>query len=88
MSYYFPKWLLARMITIRECSDPLYGSSWAIRTPRLVPCYSDVLVFASLGNITGLQVLFSQGLASPFDVGNNGDSISPLFVSNNLKDSN
>lgn len=69
------------MIALWERSDPLRGSSLNIRTPRLVHWNSEVIKVASRGNISRLQALFSEGLASPFDVGDE-TSEGLLFVSN------
>lgn len=68
VNYYFPKWFLGRMITLREYSDPLEGSSLTVRTPRVVSQNSEAMICASMGNVGRLQELFSQGLASPFDI--------------------
>lgn len=67
VNYYFPLWFLWRSIVIRNGNDTS-GPSITLRTPRLVENDADVLFYALEGNINGMQMLFTKGEASPFDI--------------------
>jgi hypothetical protein len=81
-SYFFPTWLLARRILVRLAYSSANGPELLLRLPRVVPPTSDVFNFARTGNVRGLQHLFENGLASPFDV--NSCGLTPLHVSSDL----
>jgi hypothetical protein len=55
------------------------GPDVALKMPRVVPDNAEVFACAVKGDLDGLQLLFSQGLASPFDVGV-GTGRTPLHV--------
>lgn len=79
--YLFPAWFLRRMIYYKHTWDPTHGHLINIRTPRVIDSTtSPIFLCASFGNIKGMQDLFAQGLASPFDVGGSWLE-SPLLVS-------
>ena len=41
----------------------------SLTVPRVIPDDSPILSFAVQGNLEGIKSLFSQGIASPYDVG-------------------
>lgn len=70
VSYYFPLSLLRRAILLRARSSPTDGCMISVRTPRVVSDTAPQFLLSGSGDLVGLQKLFSQGLASPFDVEN------------------
>jgi hypothetical protein len=49
------------------------GPNISLSVPRVIPDDGPILSFAVQGNLDGIKSLFSQGIASPYDVGfNNG----------------
>lgn len=81
IAYFFPGWFLRRIILINSRWSPTYGHVISIKTPRIVGDGTmPVFTISSAGNLIGLQSLFSQGLASPFDA-NNTDGGTSLVVS-------
>ena len=81
--YYFPSWMLNRMLSMQYKWDPKNGHQLSLRTPRSVPPGSNIFALAQHGNIEGIQRLFDQRLASPFDVSSD-EGRSPLHVSNQI----
>ena len=70
VTYFFPLWLLKRVMSIRatfSLEEPI-GSSWVTKIPRVVPGDAAIAVKAFQTDVTAVQTLFSQGKASPFDV--------------------
>jgi len=63
ISYFLPSWLLARMIQLK-----LDGPRFSLNLPRVVPTGAPIFAYASRGDTNGIQELFRQGLASPYDV--------------------
>ena len=78
--YYFPSWMLNRMLSMQYKWDPKSGYHFSLRAPRSVPPGSSIFTLAQHGNIQGIQRLFDQRLASPFDVSSD-EGRSPLHVS-------
>lgn len=68
VSYYFPFWFVQWAISLRCRWTPKNGCMISVRTPRVVSRNSAQCVLIQNGNVTGMQKLFEQGLASPFDV--------------------
>lgn len=68
MTYYFPTWFLANVISF--CYRRVFpsGPKCSLQISRIRPKSSDVFLAAIIGDIGWLQSLFKQGLASPFDV--------------------
>lgn len=66
--YYFPPWMLHRMLSLHCKWDALGGCTFALKTPRAVSSRSTVFTLAQHGNIGGMQRLFEQRLASPYDI--------------------
>jgi hypothetical protein len=77
--YYFPTWLCTRRILGRFVYSSVSGPEFLLRVPNIVPSNSDVLNFARTGNVRGLQYLFTNGLASPYDA--NSCGLTALHVS-------
>lgn len=84
VTYYFPWWFWSHsLISFMNKWDPVEGNVLGVRTPRIVHNAAPVFQMTTRGNIEGLQDLFSQGLASPFDV-QLGTGLSVLHVSSSL----
>ena len=67
-TYTFPRWFLARMVSVVLTSMPMGEPRAVIVVQRTVPNDAEVFHFTKLGNIDKLMNLFSSGLASPNDV--------------------
>lgn len=76
--YRSPSWLANRMWNIQAVKAS-YGWDTRLRAYNVVPCESPVLVYARENNVRGLQELFSERSASPFDC--DDDRWTPLAVS-------
>lgn len=68
IQYWFPLWFLAQTVRLQLSYRPTLGPQIQLTTLRRVPDSAPCIVFAIAGNIEGLKVLFTQGLASPYDV--------------------
>ena len=79
-AYYFPQWLLARMIYVFLSLTPLAGPSAALRVHRIVPGDAEVFIHAKTGNVERIRELFQKQLASPHDI-HAESGVSPLHVS-------
>ena len=66
--YYFPPWMLHRMFSFQCIWNPLSGCNISLKTPRAVSSRSTVFTLAQHGNIKGMQRLFEQRVASPYDI--------------------
>jgi len=66
--YFFPSWLLLRMIcaTIAARSPNMYEVT--IRAPRVVPDSSEIFCCAAGGNVQEMTMLFQNGIASVYDI--------------------
>lgn len=71
-NYWCPGWLLSRMMSILFTYSRRDGPMWRIRMPRVRQNSSLIFQHMLRGDIKAIQSLFSQGLASPFDVNENG----------------
>lgn len=67
LTYMFPPWLLHRMVSVTF--SPRFGLHMVLRAPRIVADDAQILRYAAVGDIVGIQKLMSDGLASPGDVG-------------------
>ena len=67
LTYYFPKWLLSRVLIVMGRSSPLHGPQLQLRVPRVISRSAKIFDFAMIGNIDGIKSLFKTGLGSPFD---------------------
>ncbi|KAL8804022.1 MAG: hypothetical protein Q9182_002813 [Xanthomendoza sp. 2 TL-2023] len=69
VSYYFPDWMMKRMLRFALSVDTADGIKVSLRAPQVVPDNSAVFECAVKGDLAGMSLLFDQGFASPFDVG-------------------
>nr|KAK5447113.1 hypothetical protein LTR18_002692 [Exophiala xenobiotica] len=67
-SYVFPPWLLERAVHFVLSVTRTGGIQIGLATPRTVPGDSPIFQCAIEGDLMGMQRLFGDGLASPFDV--------------------
>lgn len=72
--YRGPAWLINRAWQI-QASKAMCGWNISLRTSNVIRRSSPVFDLASNGDIEGLQVLFSNGKASPFDCDETGWTI-------------
>ena len=86
VTYYFPAWFMANVISINYARSLPDGPAFALKVSRIRPKSSDVFLAATLGDIGWLQSLFQQGLASPFDVAaEDGQSVLQVESRPNLR---
>ena len=74
VNYLFPLWFFARAITIALTKSYCDEIHISLKIPRVVPNSAEVFRLALLEDVTGLQRLFSKGIASPLDVDTEGNS--------------
>lgn len=77
MQYYLPWWMLGRIIQLESA----YRSARRLvsfKSSNTIPQDSAVFLLAQHNNLTGIKKLFSEGLASPFDITPSGRT--PLHV--------
>jgi hypothetical protein len=74
ITYHFPAWLLARVLSLHLSLSPLAGLELSLRMPRMVGWATPLWRDSALGDTQAIQVLFSHGRASPFDVNAYGQS--------------
>jgi hypothetical protein len=67
-SYVFPSWLMERAVHFVLSVSRMGGIQIGLATPRTVPGDSPIFQCAIEGDLMGMQRLFGDGLASPFDV--------------------
>jgi hypothetical protein len=68
ITYFFPIWFLARMISLMISTTPLAGPVVSLKTQRTVSGDAEIFLCAKTGNINKIKYLFQNGLASPHDV--------------------
>lgn len=68
LDYFFPKWMLDRVLQFALRLSYMQGPELILRMPRVVPDNAPLMFLAVQGRIGEIQSLFAQGLASPFDV--------------------
>ncbi|KAF7510833.1 hypothetical protein GJ744_005933 [Endocarpon pusillum] len=76
-TYHFPRWAVSRVLSLTGRLDDLsgLGASWTIRIPRVIRPNAHIWWQISVGSIIQVQNSFAKGLASPFDVNPEGDSL-------------
>ena len=74
ITYYFPVWFVARILSVSLSFTLLSGPEMSLRMPRVVQRDSAIWDFAETGNTEGMQMMFAEGMASPYDVGGYGQS--------------
>ena len=79
--YRFPDWFWDRLFTLTMKCTPVCGPEINIKFPR-VATPSKLFLVAMHGDTKGVQHLFSEGTATPWDVNERGSSV--LYVSHKL----
>lgn len=72
--YYFPIWLVSRLLRVSATLDSMRGLQINLTLPRVVWRYNPLFRFAELDDRDSIQKLFSTRDASPFDVNIDGNS--------------
>jgi ankyrin repeat protein len=67
-SYYFPSWMLHRMIEVVARWDANATPTMNLRVMRVIPDHSPLFSFAMEGSTAGIRDLFLKDLASPIDI--------------------
>ncbi|KAI0416285.1 hypothetical protein F5X98DRAFT_375855 [Xylaria grammica] len=69
-NYYFPSWapFAPRMISLMKTWNGFDRPQLHVKFPRVIPPASELFVLAQKGNIPGVQRLFSDKKASPYDI--------------------
>ena len=68
ITYYFPRWLLTKMVSLCLSFDPTGSPSLCMHMPLIRPDTSKIFHLATAGDIGGMKTMFEKGLASPNDV--------------------
>lgn len=74
LDYHFPTWFLARKLSISMSTSLVLGIEGTLSMPRMVSWSSPLWRMARMGRIDVIQMMFSEGKASPFDVNAYGQS--------------
>ena len=80
--YYFPVWLLNRMIVIQYLLTLFNEPAVSMTMRAVVPSGAEIFQFANTGDCIGLQRLFTERSASPNDVDIHGGTalrVSSIF---------
>jgi ankyrin repeat protein len=78
-SYYFPGWILHRMVEVVAKWDVNVTPTMNLRVMRVIPDQSPLFTYAMEGRTAGIRDLFLQKLASPIDI-RESDGRSALHV--------
>ncbi|KAL9076252.1 MAG: hypothetical protein Q9157_003716 [Trypethelium eluteriae] len=68
MTYFFPRWFMNRIISLNLQVDNFGSPSLNLKTRRAVPEMSQIFTLSRLGDLEGLQRLFTAKIASPMDI--------------------
>ena len=68
LSYRFPSWFFARMLSLSIMSLPSDGPQINLTFPRIVTDGAMIFEYATRGDVEGIKSLFRAGFASPQDV--------------------
>ena len=68
LSYYFPVWFLSRALSGALNINRLAGPQFTLKMHRAMPDDSLLFHYARQGMMTEIRSLFTQGVASPFDI--------------------
>lgn len=68
VTYYFPLWLLARVVHFSLSLTYMNGPQVSLHMPRVVESNAKVFDLAVQGDLHKMKNLFRDGLASPYDV--------------------
>lgn len=72
--YYFPVWFLSRAFALNFSLTTFGGPELMVRMPRMVSWGTPLWRLARDGDLPNVQILFSKGVASPYDVNAYGQS--------------
>ncbi len=76
VSYRFPQYLLLRYVLLVVYLNQIAGPEYLLRVPRVLPPSHRLWHYSINGDIMAVQNMYSQGLASPYDVNmKNGPAI-------------
>jgi hypothetical protein len=67
-SYYFPGWMLHRMVEVVATWDANAAPAMSLRVMRIIPDQSPLFSYSMEGRTVDIQDLFLQNLASPIDI--------------------
>jgi hypothetical protein len=85
LSYQFPEWFWTRALFASFVKSTMFGPEMLLRVQTTIPWASETYNFCVDGNVKGLQRLFEEGSASPFDVDPRGTSLLHVKLSLSLK---
>ena len=74
LTYRFPRYLLDRYLLTTAHFHPTDGPRFSLRMPRVMPWSHMLWYYANTQQTEGIQNLFSEGKASPFDLNLQGAS--------------
>lgn len=72
ITYRFPQWLVSKAVTMVLNSSLPEGPQMHLRIQAVRPASDDIFRLSSLGDLVGLQALFTTGKASIYDVDDRG----------------
>lgn len=75
VTIHFPAWIWDRYLSTSFCYTNLRGPEMNIKIPQIVDGTSKIWGYGLRGNLHAIQELFSQGIASPWDVQAIGGSV-------------
>ena len=81
LSYQFPEWFWTRALFASFVKSTMFGPEMLLRVQTTIPWASETYNFCVDGNVKGLQRLFEEGCASPFDVDPRGASLLLVSIS-------
>lgn len=67
VSYCFPSWFFAKMLSLSLKSAPLDGPQINLTIPRIVDEKAAIFSYARIGDVEGIKSLFETRIASPRD---------------------
>lgn len=68
VSYRFPQYLLHRYVSLAAHFNQIAGPEYLLRVPRILPPPHRLWRYSISGDIMAVQSMYSQGLASPYDI--------------------
>jgi hypothetical protein len=74
VSYYFPTWFLSRVLNVTATFTSFKGPQVQLNMPRMVGWAHPLWRHAHLDDVHSIQILFTNNLASPYDVNAYGQS--------------
>lgn len=75
MTYQLPGYLMSRYIAMKLRYNPLDGPQLSLRMPRVITWSHPLQIYAIKGDLLGIQKLFSDGKASPYDLNPRGSTV-------------